>query len=110
MDKLMKDLLKEAHDHGFSIGQSMLGWSAEKSWVEFLRQNNIPVITEDEIRDQVARKAIQLRDQGHSYRSIASILGYVHPQSIKNLIYWYEKRQAKKSTTSPAGEKEGDNA
>ena len=97
MDKLIKDLLKEAHDHGFSIGGSMLGWSSEKSWAEFLKQNNIPLITENEIRDQTARKAIQLRDQGHTYRNIASVLGYNHPQSIKNVIMWYEKRQTKKN-------------
>jgi hypothetical protein len=97
MDKLTKDLLKEAHDHGFSIGQSMLGWNQDKSWVEFLRQNNIPLVTEDEIRDQNAKKAIQLQGQGHALRSIASILGYDHPQSIKNLIYWYNKRQAKRN-------------
>jgi hypothetical protein len=102
MDKLMKDLLKEAHDHGFSIAASMLGWSEEKSWTEFLKQNNIPVITEDEIRDQVAKKAIQLRGQGHSLRNIASILGYNHPQSIKNIIMWYEKRQNKRTQKEDA--------
>lgn len=93
----MKDLLKEAHDHGFSIAGSMLGWSQDKSWVEFLKQNNIPLITEDEIRDQAARKAIELRDKGHSLRNIASVLGYSHPQSIKNVIMWYEKRNAKRN-------------
>lgn len=93
----MKALLKEAHDHGFSIAGSMLGWSEEKSWIEFLKQNNIPLITEDEIRDQAARKAIQLKEQGHTLRNIASVLGYAHPQSIKNMIMWYEKRQKKRN-------------
>ena len=97
MDKLMKDLLKEAHDHGFTIALSSIGWHIEKSWVEFLKQNNIPLITEDEIRDQAARKAIQLRDQGHSLRNIASVLGYKHPQSIKNIMMWYAKRQKKRN-------------
>ena|SRR5690242_10267811 len=96
MDKLTKDLLKEAHDHGFTIALSSIGWHINKSWLEFLKQNNIPLITEDEIRDQTARKAIELRDKGHTLRNIASVLGYSHPQSIKNLIMWYEKRQAKR--------------
>ncbi len=91
----MKELLKEAHDHGYSIGASMLGWPQEKSWIEFLKQSNIPLITEDELRDQIARKAIQLQGKGHSLRSIASVLGYNHPQSIKNVIKWYNARQAK---------------
>jgi hypothetical protein len=95
MNKSLKDLLKEAHDHGFSIGASMLGWSIEKSYTEFLKQNNIPLITEDELRDQVARKAKHMQKQGHSLRDIASILGYTHPQTIKNMIFWYDKRQAK---------------
>jgi hypothetical protein len=97
MDKLMKDLLKEAHDHGFAIALSSIHWDIGKSWTEFLKQNNIPLITEDEIRDQVAKKAIQLRSQGHSLRNIASILGYTHPQSIKNIMMWYEKRQKKRN-------------
>lgn len=95
MDKLMKTLLKEAHDHGFSIGASFLGWDQEKSWKEFLRQNNMPLVTEDEARDQVAKKAKQMQAQGHSLRSIASTLGYTHPQTIKNIIHWYDKRQKK---------------
>lgn len=95
MDKLMKDLLKEAHDHGFTIGIAHMGWDIEKSWTEFLKQNNIPLISEDEIRDQVAKKAKQMRAQGHSLRNIASVLGYSHPQTIKNMIYWYDKRQSK---------------
>jgi len=94
----MKELLKEAHDHGYSIGASMLGWSQEKSWTEFLKQNNIPLVTEDELRDQIAIKAIQLQNQGHTLRSIASILGYNHPQSIKNVIKWYNVRQSKRTT------------
>jgi hypothetical protein len=97
MDKLMKDLLKEAHDHGFAIALSSICWDIEKSWAEFLKQNNIPLITEDEIRDQAARKAIQLKEQGHSLRNIASILGYNHPQSIKNIMMWYSKRQNKRN-------------
>lgn len=100
MDKLIKDLLKEAHDHGFGIGESNLGWTLEKSWTEFLKQNNIPLVTEDEIRDQVAAKAKQMQAQGHSLRNIASVLGYTHPQTIKNMIYWYDKRQQK--LTNPA--------
>lgn len=98
MDKLMKELLKEAHDHGFSVAGSILGWSPEKSWTEFLKQNNIPLVTEDEIRDKTARKAIEMRSKGHTFRNIASVLGYDHPQSIKNLIFWYEKRQSKNPT------------
>lgn len=95
MDKSMKDLLKEAHDHGFSIGASMLGWDQNKSWNEFLKQNNIPVVTEDELRDQIAKKAKEMQARGHSLRNIASMLGYTHPQTIKNIIYWYDKRQSK---------------
>lgn len=95
MDKSMKALLKEAHDHGFSIGASMLGWDSNKSWTEFLKQNNIPVITEDELRDQIAKKAKEMQSQGHTLRNIASVLGYTHPQTIKNMIYWYDKRQSK---------------
>ena len=95
MDKLMKDLLKEAHDHGFEIGASFLGWDIKKSYKEFLKQNNIPLITEDELRDQVAMKAKQMHAQGHSLRNIASVLGYTHPQTIKNMIFWYDKRQKK---------------
>lgn len=95
MDRLMKDLLKEAHDHGFEIGASFLGWDKEKSWKEFLKQNNIPLVTEDELRDQVAKKAKQMQAQGHSLRNIASVLGYTHPQTIKNMIFWYDKRQSK---------------
>lgn len=95
MDRLMKDLLKEAHDHGFSVSASHLGWSADESWIEFLKQNNIPLVTEDEIRDQVAKKAKHMQSQGHSLRNIASALGYTHPQTIKNIIHWYDKRQAK---------------
>ena len=100
MNKLIKDLLKEAHDHGYGIAQSNLQWSQNKSWLEFLKQNNIPLITEDEIRDQTAKKAIQLKHQGHTLRDIASILGYNHPQSIKNMIMWYEKRQSKRNPTN----------
>lgn len=96
VDKPIKDLLKEAHDHGYSIAASMLGWSEGKSWSEFLKQNNIPEVTEDEIRDLNAKKAIQLKEAGHSFRNIASILGYNHPQTIKNMIFWYNKRQAKR--------------
>jgi prophage antirepressor-like protein len=95
MNKLIKELLKEAHDHGFGIGESNIKWSIEKSWNEFLRQNNIPTITEDEVRDQVAKKAKQMQAQGHSLRDIASVLGYTHPQTIKNMIFWYDKRQKK---------------
>ncbi len=96
VNKLIKDLLKEAHDHGYGIGESNMGWGIKKSYTEFLKQNNIPLITEDEVRDQVAWKAIQLQSQGHSLRSIASILGYKHPQTIKNLIVLFEKRNKKK--------------
>lgn len=95
MNKLIKELLKEAHDHGFSVASSFLGWDAQKSFTEFLKQNNIPLVTEDEIRDQVALKAKHMQAQGHSLRDIASTLGYKHPQTIKNMIYWYDKRQKK---------------
>lgn len=95
MDKLIKDLLKEAHDHGFAIALSSINWCIEKSWKEFLKQNNIPLVTEDEIRDQVAKKAKHMQAQGHSLRNIASTLGYTHPQTIKNIIHWYDKRQQK---------------
>jgi hypothetical protein len=95
MNKLMKDLLKDAHDHGFGIGESNLKWNIEKSWIEFLKQNNIPLITEDDLRDQAASKAKQMQAQGHSLRDIASVLGYTHPQTIKNMIFWYDKRQKK---------------
>ena len=95
MDKSMKALLKEAHDHGFSIGTSMLRWDQAKSWNEFLKQNNFPTITEDELRDQIAKKAKEMQSQGHTLRNIASVLGYTHPQTIKNMIYWYDKRLQK---------------
>lgn len=92
----MKELLKEAHDYGYSHSVKSLGWDATKSWTEFLKQNNFPLFTEDEIRDQAAIKAIQMQVQGHSLRNIASVLGYSHPQSIKNLIFWYNKRVQKR--------------
>jgi hypothetical protein len=97
MDKLMKDLLKEAHHHGYCIAMSQVDWNIEKSWTEFLKQNNIPLVTEDEIRDQTAKKAKHMQAQGHSLRNIASVLGYTHPQTIKNMIYWYDKRQKKQN-------------
>lgn len=103
MDRLMKELLKEAHDHGYTHSIESLGWDATKSWVEFLKQNNIPLLTEDEIRDQNAIKAIQMQSQGHSLRNIASVLGYSHPQSIKNLIFWYNKRLKKQSKHQKEG-------
>ena len=101
MNKLIKELIKEAHDHGFSVASSFLGWDQNKSWQEFMKQNNIPAITEDEIRDQVARKAKQMQAQGHSLRDIASVLGYTHPQTVKNIILWYDKRQQKLNTQQP---------
>jgi hypothetical protein len=96
MDKLMKDLLKEAHDHGYGIGRSNLQWSEGKSWTEFLKQNNIPLLTKEQNKEQVAFKAILLRGQGFTYRGIASVLGYPHPQSVKNLITQFEKQKNKR--------------
>jgi Tfp pilus assembly ATPase PilU len=96
MNRLIKELLKEAHDFGYGHAKSNLGWDQDKCWLEFQKQNNIPLVTIDEIRDETARKAIQLREQGHSLREIASILGYSHPQSVSHCINFYDKRLRKK--------------
>lgn len=106
MDKSMKQLLKEAHDHGYNIGRSMLTWDAQKSFVQFLKENNFPLLTEDEVRDQAAEKAIHLRGQGHSFRNVASVLGYNHPQSIVNLIKWYNKRLRKRKKLNKQSKEE----
>lgn len=61
-DKEMRLLLKEAHDHGYGIGRSNLDWSQEKSWQEFLKQNNMPIQSKLEWNSERAKKAIQLKD------------------------------------------------
>lgn len=87
--KGVRELLKEAHDHGYGIAASNLDWTIEKSYSEFLKQNNIPLVSAEEIKKQEAVKAKQMAANGFTLREIAATLGYGHPQSISNLIKKY---------------------
>lgn len=83
------ELLKEAHDHGFQIASSMLGWDQSKSWDSFCKQNNILDYKKvEQAKLAIQAKAIQMQKEGFSLRYIASILGIDHPQQVKNLINW----------------------
>ncbi len=85
----MVELIKEAHDHGYSIAMSNLGWDQAKSWDEFRKQNNILDYEKiEQAKQSLQSKAISLKTQGFSLRHIASILGMDHPQKVKNLINW----------------------
>jgi hypothetical protein len=92
MKKPMRELLKEAHDHGYGIGRSNLDWTEEKSFAEFLKQNNIPMITEAQLRATNGKKAVRLKAEGHSLRDIAGILGYSNPETVRLLIKRYSKK------------------
>lgn len=84
------ELIKEAHDHGYDIGGSALGWSIEKSFEEFLKQYDLirawRFVEAKKIIANDKNLAKDLRAKGHTIREIATILGYKHPGSISFLL------------------------
>ena len=97
-DKLVRRLLKAAHDHGYSIGRSMLNWDEQKSWLQFLKENNIPIQTRDEYNAELAKVAVELQKSGHSLRAIGAVIGLPHPYSVKKLIDGYSGLAIDKAT------------
>lgn len=90
------NLLKEAHDHGYEIGETSLGWDIDKSFNEFLKQNNLVnawnahLSRSQKVNESAA--AQELKAKGYTIRDIAKILGYKHPGSVSHLL---NKKQVK---------------
>lgn len=84
------ELLKEAHDHGYECADANMRWDIEKSFSEFLKQNNLVnswnAHLSDTIKVDESAAAKELKIKGFTIREIAKMLGYKHPGSVSHLL------------------------
>lgn len=98
MDKdKIKSLIKQAHDLGFEIASSNLKWDINKSWVEFLKQNNLKSVHLFSLSEK--KQVVQyLLDKKQTIREIAKQLGYKNPGSITYIINSPLKKKGNRKT------------